>query len=109
MPRSATDAVIHLKGGLGLRSISELSTETHATSHARTRLKGDKVINHVLDTTLERQGNLCEEKVHASEAEITFREVLNLSTVQVEIPNFTGERASNHQNQIFFGFLAYMF
>ena len=35
LPQSATNAVIHLKGGLELRSISELYTGTHATSHAR--------------------------------------------------------------------------
>ena len=99
LPRSATNAVIHLKVGLDLRSISELYTETHATSHARTRLKGDKVINHVLDTTLQREGNYVRKKCTTSEAEITFREVLDLSTVQGEIPQFTGERASHLQNQ----------
>ena len=39
------------------------------------------VINHVLDTTLQREGNYVRKKCTTSEAEITFREVLDLSTV----------------------------
>ena len=96
LPRSATNAVIHLRGGLDLRSISEV----HCTSHARTRLQGDEGVNHELDTTLAREGDYTRKMCITSEAELTYREVLDLNTVQGEIPQFTGERA-NHLQQKF--------
>jgi hypothetical protein len=99
LPRSATNAVIHLKGGLDLRSVSELYTEAHATSHARTRLKGDELINHVLDTTLQREGDYLRKKCTTLEAELMFREVLHLNSVDGEIPNYNGDRAPQLQNK----------
>ena len=67
------------------------------TSHARTRLQGDALVNHVLDTTLLREGNYTRKKCISSEAELTYREVLDLHTLQGEIPEFTGERNSLHE------------
>ena len=55
VPKSATNAVIHLEAGLDIPSISTVYTEAHNVSHARTRLQGDMVINHVLDHTLTRE------------------------------------------------------
>ena len=37
VPQSATNAMIHLKEGLDIPSISETYIEAHNTSHARTR------------------------------------------------------------------------
>jgi hypothetical protein len=49
-----------------LRSISELYIGVHCTSHARTRLQGDALVNHdmvhVLDTTVLREGNYTRKK-----------------------------------------------
>ena len=37
IPRNATNAMIHMKEGLDIPSISETYIEAHNTSHARTR------------------------------------------------------------------------
>ena len=55
IPPSATNALIHMQEGLGIRSISELYKEVHAVGHARTRLKGDTIVNNVIDCTIERE------------------------------------------------------
>lgn len=52
IPRCATNAVIHLKSGLNFPSISQLHSLSHSLAYARTRLKGDLSVNHVLDTKL---------------------------------------------------------
>ncbi len=53
MPPSVTSAIIHAKEGLNIKSISHLYKETHAISHATSRLKADTQVNVVLDTRLE--------------------------------------------------------
>ena len=55
VPRSAKNAVIHSKEGMDLPTISEIYTEAHNSSHTRTRLQGDMVVNLVLDHTLVRE------------------------------------------------------
>ena len=57
VPKSATNVIIHSKEGLDIPSISATYTEAHNVSHARTRLQGDMVINHVLDHTLQREAS----------------------------------------------------
>ena len=98
LPRSATNAIIHLQGGLDIRSISEMYTEVHATSHARTRLKGDNIVNHVLDTTLLREADYTRKKCTTSEAELTYMDVLNVNTVDGDIPLYTGDKARQLHN-----------
>ena len=93
MQRIATYSIIHIKTGLDLRSILELYMEEHATSHARNRLKGDSVVNHVIDTTLEKGRQLHKEKV-----QISFIDILHMNTVQGQYPCFTGDRAQHLQN-----------
>ena len=58
LPPSATNAIIHMKEGLSVKRITELYTETHAVSHTRTRLKGDKVVNLVIVASLERESEV---------------------------------------------------
>ena len=55
LPKCATNVVIHSQQGLDIPSISALYTESHSTSHTRTRLQGDSRINPVLDHTLAYQ------------------------------------------------------
>ncbi len=54
MPPSGTHAIIHAKEGLNIKSISHLYKETHAISHATSRLKGDTQVNVTLGTMLEQ-------------------------------------------------------
>ena len=83
---------------MACQSISSLYMEAHTVSHTRTRLQGDGQINHVLDTTLQREATLssCQNKLRtATTAELTFREVLHLNTPLGEIPVFTGDKAKH--------------
>ena len=98
LPKSATNALIHMTEGMDVRSISELYMETHAMSHARTRLKGDSSVNIVLNCTLAREALLTTKKCTTEESEASHNWVLHLKTVQGEIPQFTGERAEKLQS-----------
>lgn len=69
------------------------NTESHSTSHTRTRLQGDSRINQVLDHTLAREGEYTRMQHITTQCEVTFREVLHLNTLQGEVPESSGERA----------------
>ena len=97
IPRSATNAVIHLKEGLDIPSISDMYIEAHNTSHARTRLQGDVNVNHVIDQTLQREERYSRMQCTTTQAENMYRETLHLNTLQGEIPTFTGEKAKQLQ------------
>ena len=99
MPKSATNVVIHLAEALDIPAISAVYTEAHNTSHARTRLQGDKIINDVLDVTLAREDTYTHSAQTTTEAEKVFKETLQLNTVDGEIPTFTGERARQLSNK----------
>ena len=66
LPPSATNAILHMPEGLNVRSISELYRETHTVSHARTRLKGDQIVNTVINSTIERESQYTRKKKHNS-------------------------------------------
>ena len=93
LPPSATNAIIHLEGALDIPAISAVYTEAHNTSHTRTRLQGDSVINDVLDHTLARESSYSRSFQTSTEAEKMFRRTLELNTVGGLIPAFTGEKA----------------
>ena len=93
-----------MKEGLGVHSISELYTETHAVSHTRTRLKGDEIVNIVVDATLERESEYMRKKSTCREAESNFKAGIQTNTIcdennEDQIPTFTGERASALKHQ----------
>ena len=72
--------------------------ETNTVSHTRTRLQGDAQINHILDTTLQRESNLSstQNKLRTtSVAEKTLREVLDLNHLQEEAPIHTGDQTEH--------------
>ena len=94
LPKSATNAVIHLKEALDIPSISEVYTEAHNTSHARTRLQGDSVVNEVLDHTLRREAEYTRNQT-TTMAEQVFRETIHLNTVDNTIPTYTGSKAKH--------------
>jgi hypothetical protein len=103
LPRCATTAIIHLKGGMDIQSISELYMEVHTKSHTRTRLKGDTAINHVLDSTLQREARLTQTsgRLHTTTtAEATFQEVLSATVPGGELPRGVGEQDRQLEAQI---------
>ena len=99
LPKSATNVVIHLKEALDIPAISAVYTEAHNTSHARTRLQGDKIINDVLDVTLAREDAYTHSAQTTTEAEKVFKETLQLNTMAGEIPTYTGEKARQLTNK----------
>ena len=92
LPRSATNVVIHSEQALDIPSITTIYTEAHNTSHARTRLQGDSVINDVLDHTLDREAEYVRGQT-TTMAEKVFRDTIHLNTVDDTIPTYTGNRA----------------
>ena len=83
--------------GLNVRSISELYRETHTVSHARTRLKGDLIVNSVINSTLERESQYTRKKSTTIEAEATFTAAIHSTTLDDSPPIFTGENAATQQ------------
>ena len=93
LPKSATNAVIHLEEALDIPAISAVYTEAHNTTHARTRLQGDPVINEVIDHALERESTYKRTTFATTEAEKVYKE--SLDKVGGEIPKFDGEGAAH--------------
>ena len=54
LPPCATISIFHLRTGLEIKSISTLHEKSHSVSHARTRLLGDSLVNHVLTCKVNR-------------------------------------------------------
>ena len=86
--------MIHLEEALDIPSITSIYTEAHNTSHARTRLQGDSVINEVLDHTLNREAE-CVRGQTTTAAEKMFRDTIHLNTVDNTIPSTARKRFNN--------------
>ena len=97
LPKCATNVVIHSKQAMDIPTISALYTEAHNSSHARTRLQGDARINHVIDHALVREAQYSRLQCITTQCEATYREVLDLNTVEGIVPQFTGSRAPQLQ------------
>ena len=55
IPKPGTLAFIFMPNGLNIRSISDLYLECHAMTHLSIRNKSDALVNHCLDSRLERE------------------------------------------------------
>ena len=94
VPRSATNAVIHMKEALDMKSISQLYTETHTASHVRTKLQADSTVNNVIDSTLEREGEWTTKRSTTVYCEEVFVDSMQLNTTDDDVPEFTGENSA---------------
>ena len=101
LPKCGTNSVIHMEEGLGIQTISSLYMEAHATSYTRTRLLGDVKVNHVLDATLEREGDYVRTFCTTVEVNKVYKTALDRNTVQGEVPIYTGEKAKHLQHQFY--------
>ena len=99
VPRSATNALIHMKEGMDVKSISQSYMEAHTVSHVRTRLQGDSGVNNAIDHTLEREGCWTTKKSTVIECEVNFTNALNMCATSGEAPTFTGEQAAKLQHR----------
>ena len=100
LPPSATNALLHMQEGLGVKSISELYREVHTVSHTRTRLKGDAVVNSAINASIRRESDYTRKKSTCVAAENTFLKALESHTVMDEVPNFTGEGAATLRHNL---------
>ena len=94
VPKSATNAVIHMKQALDIKTISQLYTETHTVSHVRTRLQADSTVNNVIDCTLQREGEWTTKASTTVICEEVFVDSVQVSTSENDIPEFTGDQAA---------------
>ena len=98
VPKSATNAVIHMKQALDIKSISQLYTETHTVSHVRTRLQADSTVNNVIDCTLQREGEWTTKVSTTVLCEEVFIDSVQLNTSGIEIPEFSGDQAAKQKH-----------
>ena len=89
LPRCATTAIIHLNTALNIKKISTLYKEAHATTHSSTRLKGDTLVNLVIDNRLDRETQFTRKKSVTVQSECIYKTALGRNTVQGEIPGCT--------------------
>ena len=98
LPPSATNAMLHMKAGMDIKTISQLFMEAHSISHTRTRLLGDPAVNFALDCGVARESELTGKRSTIVTAENNFQKALNYNSVQGEIPMF-GERWEKEARQ----------
>ena len=89
LPKCATTAILHLNTALNIKNISSLYKESHAVSHASTRLQGDDKVNIALDNRLNRESKLVKKQSVTVRAEEAFKSAYNYSCVQGEVPGAT--------------------
>ena len=89
LPKCSTNAILHLNTALDIKKISTLYTETHCVTHCSTRLKGDRLVNLLLDNRLQRESKLVRKKSITVQAEKVYQSALNRNMVAGEIPGTT--------------------
>ena len=62
LPRPGTIAFVHMPNGLDIPSISDLYAECHTLSYISMRENGDDLVNHVLDSQLDRESKWVRKK-----------------------------------------------
>ena len=63
--------------------------DTHTTSHIRTRIKGDTIVNNAVNCTLDREGSWTTKSSTAVQCEGDFLNANNVNSVDEEIPEYT--------------------
>ena len=81
MPPCATNASLHMRTGLEIKSISELYEEAHCVNNARTRRVGDNLVNHALTSKVTREANQTRKKSVEVTAETIYEQALRMNTV----------------------------
>ena len=91
LPRCATTAILHLNTALDIKNISTLYKETHAVTHASTRLIGDSRVNQIIDNKLVRESRYSRKQSVTVQSESVFKNAFNYNCIQGEIPGTTPE------------------
>ena len=95
LPRCATTEIIHAKYAMNIKTITALYKEAHCVTHVATRLKGDSLVNKILDNKIERESEFNRKHSITVEAEKVYQDALSMNTVQGIIPNPQGELTTN--------------
>ena len=77
IPRPGTLAFIFMPNGLSIRSISDLYLECHTMAHLSMRNKSDELVNHCIDSRLERERKWTRKKSVTVRCEQIFNDVNN--------------------------------
>ena len=104
LPKCATNSVLHMKVALDIYTLSALYTETHCTSQAATRLKGDSLVNHALNNKIDREKSWTRKHSIAVFAENQFNEAERMNSIENVRPYFENEKwaeqKKKYQNKI---------
>ena len=88
LPPCATNSIFHLRSALDIPSVTSVYNEAHFTTHVDVRLKSDGIVNHALDSRIERESQYTRKQSITFSAEETYQQSLRQNTVQGEIPEF---------------------
>ena len=89
LPHPGTLAFLHMPKGLNVKSISDLYEECHTNAYISSRVKGDDLVNHCLDSKLTRESEW------TRKISQTVKSNNILEQVEEDLPN----DASLHQKQ----------
>ena len=78
---------------LGMKTPSQVYKEAHAGTYTMMRMKGDSVVNHALDSRLERESGWTRKSSTVVEANRIFEE--NVANQKITVP--TNESTTNKE------------
>ena len=79
------------KNALNIKNISSLYIESHAVTHAATRLLGDLRVNTIIDNRLDRESDYVRKQSVTVRSEAEFQKAFSYNCVQREIPAISSE------------------
>ena len=83
IPRSGTNIIIHCPRTLNIPSITHLYKESHALTHTSTRLKGDSIVNNIIDQKIAREGEWKRKTTSACSSEALFQKAISTTSEQL--------------------------
>ena len=89
---------------LAINAPSQLCKEAHAVTYAMIRTKGDKLVNHALDSRVERESAWTKKSSTGCEVDNIFRENIANNNITINTHSTVGERkkliekAKKHMN-----------
>ena len=82
---------------LGIKNPSQLYKEAHAGSYAMIRLKGDKTVNHALDSRLERESTWKRKSSSTVDADKIFQENVESKKISIPTTETVAEKNSSYK------------
>ena len=77
--RGANIALVHLPQGLAIPRLSDVYWKANCSAYSRSRLLGDEVVNHALDSTLERESKWTAKQSTVTVCQSVHEKLLNQS------------------------------